>query len=222
MPSRSVHTVAAQSSGPSATSTCWRHSPSRPTKTASTTTPEPSYFVRDKLNQRYAQTKVSSREVAVLLDFTVIRADVVPAFRCNGGGFVIPNGRKGWTSTNPPYHTQLINARDVGLGSRLKPVIRLLKFWNIQNGGHLRSFHVKLMVWRMWQKATSLPVYSNAVMQSIGSMRGWLKSTFDDPWDGGGHIDDYLSSDTRAKVIRMLDQDAKASVEAEVPQGGQG
>ena len=32
------------------------------------------YFVRDKLNERYPQTKVSSRGVAVLLDFTVIRA----------------------------------------------------------------------------------------------------------------------------------------------------
>ena len=173
------------------------------------------YFVREKLNQRYPQTKVSSRELAVLLDFTIIRADVVPAFRRNGGGFLIPNGKKGWTPTNPPYHTQLINTRDGELESQLKPLIKLLKFWNAQNGGHLRSFHVELMVWRMWQNASSLPVYSNAVMQSIESTRGWLKSPFHDPWEGGGYIDAYLSSDTRAKVIRMLEQDAKASAKAE-------
>ena len=50
---------------------------------------------------------------------------------------------------------------------------------------------------------------------SIESTRGWLKSPFHDPWEGGGYIDAYLSSDTRAKVIRMLEQDAKASAEAE-------
>ena len=173
------------------------------------------YFVRDKFNERYAKTKVSARQVAVVLDFTVISTDVVPAFKRNGGGFFIPNGKKGWSATNPQYHTRLINDRDAALNNRLKPLIRLMKFWNIQNGGHLRSFHVELMILRMWQSVSSLPVYANAVMQSIGAMRGWLKSEFPDPWEGGGTIDGYLSSEARAKVIRMLDHDAKASAEAE-------
>ncbi|MGI8445840.1 MAG: hypothetical protein ACR2MP_01370 [Streptosporangiaceae bacterium] len=51
-------------------------------------------------------------------------------------------------------------------------------------------------------------------MQTIGAMPGWLRASFDDPWEGG-RIDDYLSSGTRAKVIRMLNQDAKASALAE-------
>ena len=173
------------------------------------------YFVRDKLNERYAQTKVSSRGVAVLLDFTVIRANVVPAFPRSGGGFFIPNGKKGWTATNPQYHARLIKGRDDALDHRLKPLIRLMKFWNIQNGGYLRSFHIELMVWRMWKNNSAIPAYSTAAMQSISAMRGWLKSRSDDPWESGGRIDDYLSSGTRAKVFRMLDQDSKASGDAE-------
>jgi hypothetical protein len=172
------------------------------------------YFVRDKLNEGYAQTKVSSRGVAVLLDFTIIRADIVPAFQRRGGGFFIPDGKKGWTATNPPYHARVIKERDDALNGHLKPLIRLMKFWNIQNGGHLRSFHVELMVWRMWGSVRSLPAYPSAVMQTIGAMRGWLRTSFDDPWEGG-RIDDYLSSGTRAKVMRMLNQDAKASALAE-------
>jgi hypothetical protein len=173
------------------------------------------YFVRDGLNKRYSQTKVSSREVAVFLDFTVIRADVVPAFRRKGGGYVIPDGKNGWTSTNPPYHTRLVNDRDTALDHRLKPIIKLMKFWNIQNGGHLRSFHVELMAWRMWENASSLPAYSVVVAQTIDTMRSWLRSTFADPWPDGGHVDDYLGRETRAMVLRILDQDAKTSAEAE-------
>jgi hypothetical protein len=150
-------------------------------------------FVRDKLNTGYATSKVSSRGVAILLDFTVIRADVVPAFRRTGGGYVILNGKTGWQATNPSHHTQLINDRDNALENRLKPLIRLLKFWNITNGGHLRSFHVELMVWAMWKNASRLPpLYSAAVAESLGTMRSWLRSSFTDPWDGGGRIDAYL------------------------------
>ncbi|MGI8445841.1 MAG: SMODS domain-containing nucleotidyltransferase [Streptosporangiaceae bacterium] len=98
----------------------------------------------------YAQTKVTPRGVAVLLDFTIIRADIVPAFQAEGRRFFIPDGKKGWTATNPPYHACMIKERDDALNGHLKPLIRLMKFWNIQNGGHLRSFHVELMVWRMW------------------------------------------------------------------------
>jgi hypothetical protein len=173
------------------------------------------YYVRDKLKAGYSTTRVSSREVAILLDFTVIRADVVPAFKRSGGGYFIPNGKSGWQATNPDYHTRVISEADDALDNRLKPLIRLMKFWNHANGHHLRSFHVELMVWRMWKDLTSLPAYSHAVAQSLGAMSGWLRGAFPDPWDGGGPVDGYLSLDTRAMVRRMLDQDAKAASEAE-------
>jgi hypothetical protein len=173
------------------------------------------YFVRDRLNDRYAQTKVSARGVAVLLDFNVIRADVVPAFPRKGGGYFIPNGKKGWTATNPEYHARLIRDRDRELGERLKPLIRLMKFWSIQNGGHLRSFHVELMVWGMWKRDGAVPAYSTAVMQTIDAMRSWVKARLDDPWEDGGRIDEYLSAADRRTVGRMLDQDAKNSAQAE-------
>ncbi len=173
------------------------------------------YLVRDKLNQGYAKTTVSSKQVAVVLDFTVIRAEIVPGFRRQGGGFLIPDGKKGWMATNPPYHANLIRDRDRELGGKLKPLIRLMKFWNIANSHHLHSFHVELMVWRMWRSASALPAYPNAVMQSLGAMDGWLAPGFEDPWAAGGKIDDYLNSDERAQVRRMLAEDYKAAQVAE-------
>lgn len=173
------------------------------------------YMIRDKLNRGYAKTDVSSKQVAVVLDFSVIRAEIVPGFRRDGGGYLIPDGSKSWMATNPPYHANLIRDRDTALGGKLKPLIRLMKFWNIANGHHLRSFHVELMVWRMWKEAESLAAYPNAVMQSLGAMRGWLASRFDDPWSSGGDIDRYLGTDDREKVRRMLAEDHKAGEDAE-------
>ncbi len=100
------------------------------------------YWVRNDLNERYATTKVSSRQVAVKLDFTTILTDVVPCFPRPGGGYLMPNGQGGWMATNPPYHTQLIADAHREQAYRLKPLIRLVKWWNIANGHHLSSFHV--------------------------------------------------------------------------------
>jgi hypothetical protein len=46
-------------------------------------------------------------------------------------------------------------------------------------------------------------------------MRSWLKSRLDDPWEGGGRIDVYLSSGDRAMVGRLLTEDTKSSAQAE-------
>jgi len=173
------------------------------------------YLLRDRLNDGYAATTVSSRQVAVVLDFTVIRADVVPAFSRQGGGYLIPDGKKGWTSTNPPYHTNLIAERNLALENHLTSLIRIMKFWNVQNGDHLFSFHVELMVWRMWRGATRLPSnYATRVAATLQTMPNWVRSEFPDPWVSGGQIDSYLRPDERARAVRMLAEDTKTATKA--------
>ncbi len=172
------------------------------------------YWVRDWLNDRYFATKVSSKQVAVTLDFTVIVADVAPCFRRTGGGYLMPNGRGGWMATNPLFHTRLIGEADTARGRRLRPLIRLIKFWNIANGHHLRSFHVELMVKRMWDDR-SIPEWPTAVAKTLGVMGGWVRSQMDDPWPDRTRVDAYLSANLRSQVIRMLGDDAKAAATAE-------
>jgi Second Messenger Oligonucleotide or Dinucleotide Synthetase domain len=54
------------------------------------------YWVRGVLDDHYGRTEVSSKQVAVVIDFTDTVADVVPAFRRTGGGYLIPDGQGGW------------------------------------------------------------------------------------------------------------------------------
>ena len=175
------------------------------------------YYVRDQLNERYWATKVSARQVAVTLDFTSITADVVPCFQRSGqgGGFFMPDGTGGWMETNPKYHTQLIARGDTAYNGRLKPLIRLIKAWNLANGNHLRSFHVELLVYKMWDGNNIGTIQSQNVSSTLSVMAGWVNSSCEDPWNPSVRIDNYLSSQDRGRVIRMLQEDAVAAKKAE-------
>ncbi len=172
------------------------------------------YWVRNDLNERYATTKVSSRQVAVKLDFTTILTDVVPCFPRPGGGYLMPNGQGGWMATNPPYHTQLIADAHREQAYRLKPLIRLVKWWNIANGHHLSSFHVELMV-RGIKQGYAIGDWPSEVAVVLSYLPSWLRTPLSDPWSEGARVDGYLASNTREMVVRMLESDAKAAATAE-------
>lgn len=172
------------------------------------------YWIRKLLNDRYYATNVSSKQVAVKLDFSTIVVEVVPCFPRKGGGYLMPNGSGGWMNTNPPYHTTYITDADRAHGNRLKPLIKLIKFWNIANGHHLRSFHVEMMVTKMW-KGYTIGEWPAAVAATLKVMGAWVKANMDDPWPAGSKLNAYLTADTRDQVVRMLADDAKAADQAE-------
>jgi hypothetical protein len=48
------------------------------------------YWARAGLNEHYPRTEVSSKQVAVVIDFSDTVTDLVPAFGRTGGGYLIP------------------------------------------------------------------------------------------------------------------------------------
>lgn len=174
------------------------------------------YMVRDALNAKFGSTTVSSKKVAVKLDFTAIAIDVVPCFRRQGGGYLMPNGSGDWMSTNPPFHTTLMKAANDQHEAKLIPLVKLMKFWNIANGHHLSSLHIELMTERMWRGVNfGERLYSTLLCETLKAMPGWVGKLFPDPWESGHSIDIGLSADERAKAIRMLNEDAERSRKAE-------
>lgn len=173
------------------------------------------YEVRNYLNERYSRTEVSSKKVAVTLNFTDIKVDVVPCFPRKNGGYFMPNGKGGWQSTNPTFHTNLINNDDQIKNNTLKPEIRLAKDWNKLNGAHLRSFHVELMVASIWRDTPGPLVDLPHVMKEVlRCMPIWLSKPFYDPWNVTVCVDDYLGTDERKTVTNLLNGDCKRAEEA--------
>lgn len=175
------------------------------------------YWLRDALNKKYSGTTVSTKQVAIRMELSEnLKVDLVAGFDRNGGGFLIPDGKGGWQSTNPPFHDDLVTKANVRLGSQLKPLVRLMKAWNIDGNSHrLRSFHLEMMVERMWRSANSLAVMPQAVAATLKGGGGWTRVNFPDPWTGSGqNIDSYLDSETRRKAADTMDGDAKRAAEA--------
>ena len=172
------------------------------------------YWVRDRLNDRYYATKVSSRKVCVKLDFSNIVTDVTPCFPRSGGGYLMPDGSGGWMATNPPFHADFMTDANRNLDWKLKPIVRLIKAWNIANSHHLSSFHVELMVERI-HRGTTIRSHPEEVAYTLGKLPALVRSSFSDPWSGGSRIDGYLAADTRALVVRMLEDDAERAEKAE-------
>lgn len=170
------------------------------------------YWVRDRLNTRYHSTTVSSKRVCVKLDFTDIVTDVTPCFPRQGGGYLMSNGSGGWMNTNPPFHANLMATADITLGRKLKPMVRLMKAWNIANSHHLSSFHMELMV----KEIHSGVIRSHAVEieYTLRHLQNLVPKRFDDPWPDGQRIDSYLSASKRDTILSILESDAKRAGEA--------
>lgn len=174
------------------------------------------YMVRDSLNKEFGSTSVSSKKVAVKLDFSSITVDVVPCFRRDGGGFFMPDGSGNWMATNPIFHTIFMNQANNQHDAKLRPLVKLMKFWNIRNGHHLSSLHVELMIERIWRDSSfGESLYSHLVYESLKCMAGWAQSSFPDPWEPGKSIDVNLSSDDRSLAVRLLNEDTENARKAE-------
>lgn len=172
------------------------------------------YWVRDQLNERYWATKVSSKRVCVKLDFTNIVTDVTPCFDRIGGGYWMPDGKGDWMATNPPFHANLIANADAEKNGRLKPLIRLMKAWNIANGHHLSSFHLEMMIeWA--QRGQTIHEFPFEVGYTLKQLYDLVQYNFTDPWMPNTLIDSYLTTSERELVLRLLDEDRRRAELAE-------
>jgi hypothetical protein len=174
-------------------------------------------WLRDRLNAEYGDTTVSTKQVAIRMALgDGLQVDLVPTFERKNEGFLMPDGKGRWRSTNPPFHSALMTTNNIRLSLKLKPLARLMKAWNEANGRHLRSFHLEMMVDEMWHAEATVGDHPHAMADALRKGITWLKYPMNDPWLDAGLValDTYLSDDERARVIRMFEADRKRADEA--------
>lgn len=172
------------------------------------------YKVRNELNDHYGRTSVSSKQVAVKLDFSEIVTDITPGFPRKGGGFLIPDGKGKWQGTNPVVHMSFMDEADQLKGYRLKKIVQLLKYWNTQNGGHLMSFHLELLTELTYRNGTIATSWGYAIKEGFRCMPTWLGVSTSDPWSHGSAISTYLSTAVRDKVLKKLERSQELAEQA--------
>jgi predicted nucleotidyltransferase len=83
----------------------------------------------------YSRSDIKQSSPTIVLLLNHIRFDLVPALKEQyAQGYQIPNGTTAWQTTNPnDFNASLVSKNNAEL-SKIKPVIRLIKYWNAQNG----------------------------------------------------------------------------------------
>lgn len=173
--------------------------------------------VKTALQNKYKTTlKISRNGQAVTIAFTDFVVDVVPAFYRNGGGFLIPDSINGrWIATDPKKHVDIWSSANCAHNGDLVPLIKMMKCWNREHSGLLRSFHLEAMIVQLLTNVT-ISDFSSGARWLFDKLRSTVRQAVYDPSGYGGNLGDYL--DTQKKiddVVSRLETAYTRAIDAE-------
>lgn len=137
--------------------------------------------------KRFAENKYSTSEVAqsnptVILNLNHIRFELVPALALYGDSYQIPAPASSyieWMTTTPGEIDAALTRLNNANSSLIKPMIRLLKYWNAQNDYVFDSFGLeKWVVGQSYFGCTTLRDYLFTTIERLnvdGNAAQWRK-----------------------------------------------
>ncbi len=102
--------------------------------------------------KKFAETYYSTSDIkqsspSIVLQLNHIKFDLVPALKQQySTGYRIPNGASAWQDTNPNDFNATLTAKNNAELYKIKPTIRLIKFWNAQAGYVYDSYSLEKYV----------------------------------------------------------------------------
>lgn len=83
----------------------------------------------------YSTSSIKQTSPTITLELNHIKFDLVPALKGYSTGiYKIPDGTSAWRDTNPNNFNATLTAKNNAELSKIKPTIRLAKFWNAEAG----------------------------------------------------------------------------------------
>jgi hypothetical protein len=162
--------------------------------------------VKAVLLKTYPTTpKISRNGQAVTITFADFQVDVVPAFNRQGGGYLIPNSiTKGYISTNPKTHVDLMTSENQAHRDDLVPLIKMIKAWNKNVGQPFVSFYLELMTMKIL-KGIRIDDFSSGVRYVFDKGREAIKFTITDPVGYGGEVKGFQNISTVADAVSRFE-----------------
>jgi hypothetical protein len=173
--------------------------------------------VKQSLIKKYPTTpKISRNGQAVTITFNDFVVDVVPAFNRKGGGYLIPDSvNRRWISTDPKKHVDMWATANTAHNGDFVPLIKMLKAWNRQQRGLLRSFHLEAMMLTILNNVT-ISDFASGSRFVFDKARQVVKVATNDPSGYGGNLGDYLNTHQKIRdVVSQLESAYSRAVEAE-------
>lgn len=133
--------------------------------------------------KNFAEAKYSTSEIyqsspTIVLELNHIKFELVPAYEYYGM-YYIPKNSSEWMYTNPnDFNNKLVECNKNN-SYKIKPVVRLLKHWNIQkNSRGLYSFELESKIANeMTYAYISCISYTDYLKSSLGKLRTYYNAT---------------------------------------------
>jgi len=96
--------------------------------------------------QYYSSSEIYQSHPTLVLDLNHIKFDLVPSYRESWGGLYIPapySSFAEWMFTDPFSLNSSLDAANATNSYRIRPLIRLIKYWNAKSGYIYSSFELE-------------------------------------------------------------------------------
>ncbi len=168
--------------------------------------------VREGLFDRFQDADISIRPPAIRVRFGTDASDsteIVPAdfIQIDKGGnliYKIADGTGGWMRSSPDAHNNYVDEVDRRLGSKVKPLVRLLKVWKYYHGAPIRSFYLEMQVAQYASQKKSI-IYSRDVRNILKLLWDNQLATLKDPKGISGNISTCSSEAQKSHALSKLE-----------------
>lgn len=129
------------------------------------------------VERHYRTSEIFQSHPTIILSLNHVRFELVPAIETFFSGIQIPT--KGslfsnWASTSPNEFNKALTEKNKSNYNAIKPLVRLLKYWNACNGYPFESFELENHIVTHWTITTALfkPTLWRRFRDFIGELSG--------------------------------------------------
>ncbi|MCM3390259.1 nucleotidyltransferase domain-containing protein [Ureibacillus chungkukjangi] len=168
-------------------------------------------YLRNFVDYYYKSSEIHQSHPTIVLELNHIKFELVPAKKEDWGTIYIPSpssSYEDWMITDPNAFNQKLTDTNVNHSYKIKPLVRLMKYWNRENGSYLSSYELEnWIVGNYYWGCYSLKDYTYSTFEK-------LTYNYDDP---KGYKDKV---DRAKKIIKQTkeyeDNDMPYSAESEI------
>lgn len=107
-------------------------------------------WLRDFATAKYATSEIYPSHPTVVLELSRIKIELVPAIKSTyGDDYQIPapsSSYSQWLTTHPNAFNSQVSSKNTAEKSLIRPIIRLMKYWNAKNGYPYSSYGLEQLI----------------------------------------------------------------------------
>lgn len=173
-------------------------------------------LVKRVLKRTYTKTpNISRNGQAVTITFNDFIVDVVPAFRREGGGYLIPNSAtSSWIATDPTVHVDRMTNLNQFQNGLVIPIVKMIKCWNKNINAAFTSFYLEMLAANIFS-SFKITDYPSGIRYFFEQGKHLIQYTVEDPAGYGGKIYGLNNCSNVNDAVKLFDNACYFATKAE-------